>query len=167
MPEHLEYLLVAGALVVQEARVLFVRQTYPPYVGLWGFPTGVVDPGELVDVAALRETQEEAGITAQSQGVLSLYSVGGPRPMLYVVVLAAHVSGTPTPDGSENDRAAYLTWDEIDALHNQGLIIPPCYEMARHYFAGPPRLLTAAGDVTQHRGRGDLPARLFMGSGPL
>jgi len=28
-------LVVAGALVVRDGQVLFVRQTYPPFEGLW------------------------------------------------------------------------------------------------------------------------------------
>lgn len=132
-PHHIP--VVAGALVVRDGQVLFVRQTYPPFEGLWGFPTGLPDPGETVDMAAVRETREEAGIEPEIEGLIGVHNVGGAGGFLYVVYLCHHVAGEPVPDGVENDRAAYLSPVALDDRGDEA-IIPPCAEMARRFWAG-------------------------------
>ena len=133
-------MVVAGALVVRNGQILFVRQTYPPFEGLWGFPTGLPEPGETVDAAAQRETEEEAGIKAEIEGLIGLHNVAGEGGFLYLVYLCRHVAGDPVPDGLEHDRAAYLAPSELDALGNEA-IIPPCAEMAQRFWEGDCRLL--------------------------
>jgi ADP-ribose pyrophosphatase YjhB (NUDIX family) len=133
-------LIVAGALVVRNGEILFVRQTYPPFERLWGFPTGLPDPGELVDAAALRETREEAGIEAEIEGLIGVHNAGGDDGFFYVVYLCHHVGGEPVPDGVENDRAAYLSPSGLEVLGDER-IIPPCAEMARRFWAGDYHLL--------------------------
>jgi 8-oxo-dGTP diphosphatase len=137
-------MVVAGALVVREGQVLFVRQTYPPFEGLWGFPTGLPDPGETVDEAALRETREEAGIEAELEGLIGVHNKGGEGGFFYVVYLCRHVSGEPVPDGVENDRACYFSSFDLDTLGDEA-IIPPCAEMARRFWAGDYHLLEPWG----------------------
>lgn len=36
--------------------------------GLWGFPKGIVDPGETPEQTALKEAEEEAGLYGRIQG---------------------------------------------------------------------------------------------------
>jgi len=56
-------MVVAAALVDGDGRVL-VQQRPPgkPMAGLWEFPGGKVDPGELPEAALCRELEEELGI---------------------------------------------------------------------------------------------------------
>ena len=58
-------IVAVGAAVVQGGRVLFVRQTYPPFAGEWVVPAGHPEPGETVDQAIRRELREEAGLEAR------------------------------------------------------------------------------------------------------
>ena len=106
--------VVAGALIKKEAKVLLVRQTYGRLTGYWGLPTGFVDAGEQPHIAALRETQEEAGISATLIGLqsVSIFDLDG-QPALYMAFLGEHQSGEPVPDGVENDRARYFSADEL------------------------------------------------------
>ncbi len=117
--------LCVGAVVQRGDRVLFVRQTYGENLtGVWTLPWGFVQ-GVLPDgqpdpphVAALREALEEGGITAAVEGLLGIQnhvSRDG-EPRVYLLFLCRHVSGTPTPDGVETDRAAYVSLAELDAL---------------------------------------------------
>ncbi|MEZ4498997.1 MAG: NUDIX domain-containing protein [Thermomicrobiales bacterium] len=48
-----------GAVVVGEAGILLVRMTYGPTKGRYMLPGGIVDPGETLDVAVVREVREE------------------------------------------------------------------------------------------------------------
>lgn len=119
-------IVCVGAVVLRDQKVLFVRQTYGHSLkGRWTLPwgfvhgkdaTGLPDPPE---VATLRETREEGGVIAEIEGLLGVQNhisrTGEPR--LYLLFLCRHVSGEPTPDGQETDKAAYFSLEELDALN--------------------------------------------------
>ncbi len=106
--------VVAGALIKKDDQILLVRQTYGRLTGYWGLPTGFVDAGEEPHVAALRETKEEANITASLIGLqsVSIFELDG-QPALYMAFLGEHQSGEPVPDGVENDGARYFSQEEL------------------------------------------------------
>ncbi|MGH6812801.1 MAG: NUDIX hydrolase [Methylocella sp.] len=58
------YLGVSVA-VFRAGRVLLARRTKPPYAGAFSLPGGLVEVGETLAAAALREVQEELQIIAR------------------------------------------------------------------------------------------------------
>lgn len=108
--------LAAGCLVVRGERVLLVRRGIEPGYGTWVFPGGHVDRGETVEEAALRETREEAGVDAEIEALLGLYSYPG-RPVI-VAVFRAHLSdGSPEPSPlDETLEVGWFTADEVEEL---------------------------------------------------
>ncbi|HSH82418.1 MAG TPA: NUDIX domain-containing protein [Herpetosiphonaceae bacterium] len=113
----LNMLVVVGAAVRRDDKLLFVRQRMGPLKGYWCLPTGLVEPGEPPELAAIRETREEAGITALVQGILAVSNIEwhGQR-QLYIVFLCDHAAGEPTPDGSETDQACYVSLADIERM---------------------------------------------------
>lgn len=105
--------LMAGAVTLRGDRALFVSQTYGSLQDQWGIPWGVVEAGESPAAAALRETREEGGIVAHVEGLIGLQCSSW-ESAVGLVFLCQHVSGEPTPDGRETDRAAYLSLEEMD-----------------------------------------------------
>jgi len=116
--------LCVGAVVLRGEKVLFVRQTYGKLKGRWSLPWGFVDgrrpdgSPESPDEAATRETLEEAGIKARVEALLGIqnHCTEEGNPSLYVLYLCRHVSGEPTPDNRETDRAAYLSLNEMESF---------------------------------------------------
>lgn len=82
----------------------------------WAVPGGAVDLGESVAEAAIRETQEESGITCEITGLVGIYSDpkhvilytsnGEVRQEFSIVLTARPVSGTPTP----SDESTQVRW---------------------------------------------------------
>jgi ADP-ribose pyrophosphatase YjhB (NUDIX family) len=116
--------LCVGAIVLRGDKVLFVRQTYGKLTGVWSLPWGLLDGvgpdggPEPPHQAAVRETQEEAGVTAEVEGLLGIqnHTTQDGKLALYLLYLGHHVSGEPVPDNYETDRAAYFSLDEIESL---------------------------------------------------
>lgn len=114
--------LCVGAVVRRENKVLFVRQTYGGLKGKWSLPWGFVDDDadsrtpDTPDAAALRETQEEAGVTAELEGLIGVQNHANPEgePRVYLIFLCRHAAGEPTPDGHETDQAAYFSLEDMD-----------------------------------------------------
>ncbi len=112
-------LLVLPSVVVfprdDDGRFLLVRIAD---TGLWAHIGGAIEPDESPEQAALREAQEEAGVTLRLGPILGV--VGGPEfRMTYpngdqtsyvsTVFDATVIGGTPTPDGDETTAAKW--WD--------------------------------------------------------
>ncbi len=57
-------LCAALALVVRDGKVLLVRRGKLSHPDKWGFPGGLIELGESIFDAALRELAEETGVTA-------------------------------------------------------------------------------------------------------
>jgi 8-oxo-dGTP pyrophosphatase MutT (NUDIX family) len=116
-------LLLAPSVAVlardDEGRVLMVlnRDT-----GLWQTIGGMLEPDESPQEAACREAYEEAGVTVELRGILTV--VAGPRfrvtypngdQMAYVATVfdAVVVGGEPRPDGEETSAVEWFTLDEL------------------------------------------------------
>jgi len=58
-----------GAVVLRDGHVLLVRRDRPPAEGKWSVPGGLVNLGETMEAAAVREVREECGLRVRLQGV--------------------------------------------------------------------------------------------------
>lgn len=66
-----QYAIAAvGAVLLQDNKVLLVKRGYPPGLGKWSIPGGVVEAGEKLVEAAKRELKEETGLEAEPLGIL-------------------------------------------------------------------------------------------------
>ncbi|XP_061339777.1 nudix hydrolase 2-like isoform X2 [Gastrolobium bilobum] len=74
IPGNATHQVGVGALVVNEKREVLVVQEKSGHfqgTGAWKFPTGVVDQGEDICVAAVREVKEETGVDSEFMEVLA------------------------------------------------------------------------------------------------
>ena len=59
-----------GAVVIKNDSILLIKRGYPPGKGYWAVPGGVVEAGEKLTEAVLRELEEETGLTGDVVGVV-------------------------------------------------------------------------------------------------
>jgi ADP-ribose pyrophosphatase YjhB (NUDIX family) len=50
-------LVGVGAIIIEDGRVALVKRAHPPLDGEWSIPGGVLEVGELVREAAVREAR--------------------------------------------------------------------------------------------------------------
>ena len=62
-----------GAIIIDGTRVLLVKRAHPPIQGQWSIPGGVLEVGELVREAAIREAREETGLLVEPGELLGVY----------------------------------------------------------------------------------------------
>jgi len=123
-----------GTVVLQNARVLFVRQAKGhSLAGQWSIPWGIVDDGESPEDAALRETNEESGVTAKIEGLLGIQNLRR-AGWVGIIFLCHHAEGQPVSDGIETDKAAYFSLEEIDSFDEP--FEPWCEWLARRVLRG-------------------------------
>lgn len=66
-------LVGVGAIIIQDNRVVLVKRAHPPIQGQWSIPGGVLEVGELVREAAIREAREETGLIVEPTDLLGVY----------------------------------------------------------------------------------------------
>jgi len=66
-------LVGVGAIIIENSRVLLVKRAHPPLQAQWSIPGGVLELGELVREAAIREAREETGLTVEPGELLGVY----------------------------------------------------------------------------------------------
>jgi len=62
-----------GAVIVDGDRVVLVKRAHPPIQGQWSIPGGVLEVGELVREAAVREAREETGLIVEPGELLGVF----------------------------------------------------------------------------------------------
>jgi 8-oxo-dGTP pyrophosphatase MutT (NUDIX family) len=110
----------AAAVVAVDAneRVCLVRQ-YRHAVDdfLWEIPAGKLDPGELPEVCAVRELQEETGVAAKRWASLGIYI---PAPSLFTELIHLYLArdltvGDANPDADEELEMQWMPLKEAIA----------------------------------------------------
>jgi 8-oxo-dGTP diphosphatase len=61
--------LAVSAAIFRDGRVLIARRAHPPAQGLFTLPGGVVEVGETLIEAVVREVREETGLTIEPIGL--------------------------------------------------------------------------------------------------
>ena len=152
------YNIGVGGAVVKDDRLLLVRRLSRRGRGNWQIPGGFVEQNETMEIAVIREVEEEAGVTASVQGVLGIrnrYDEEGGNS-LYIVMRLSPRSGNPNPDMKEVDQAKYFRLSEIQALEQ---ISPVNIEVAQRALTQDYNLLFAQTIDQPDRG----PYTLFLG----
>lgn len=81
-------LVVAVALIDVEGRVLVQeRPAGKPMAGLWEFPGGKVEDGEVVEHALVRELEEELGIIVDPKHLKSACFASEPLDVAHLLLL--------------------------------------------------------------------------------
>lgn len=103
MVHFLDPKLVAGVIVDMDRKLVMIKRDLEPGLGLWTFPAGFVDRGEVVEEAAKREVREETGLEVELGGLVGVYSRDGDTNIL--VVYAGKVTGGELQAGEEVQEA--------------------------------------------------------------
>ena len=66
-------LVGVGAVIIEGGRVALVRRGQPPLLGEWSIPGGVLEVGETLREAAMREAREETGLIVNAGELLGIF----------------------------------------------------------------------------------------------
>ncbi|MBD3257701.1 NUDIX domain-containing protein [candidate division GN15 bacterium] len=85
----------AGAIVVENDRVLLVKRAHPPRIGWWCIPAGFMEWREHPSQTAIRELEEETGLRVKLTSFFEVYSgTDDPRNnAVLMLYLADRISG--------------------------------------------------------------------------
>lgn len=109
-----QYGMAAGfALRDAEGRLLLVHQAYGERV--WDFVGGGAEPGESPEETAIREAQEEIGLTVEPRGLIGVY-FNRTRGLFIFVFAGVVTGGTLTLQADEIAEIGWFAPDDLPPI---------------------------------------------------
>jgi ADP-ribose pyrophosphatase YjhB (NUDIX family) len=115
-------LVGVGAIIIQGNQVVLVKRGHAPLQGKWSIPGGVLEVGETLRRAAIREAFEETGLSIEPGELLGVFErvlpdEEGRMKYHYVLIdfLCRRVAGELTA-GDDADEVRWFRRDELAAL---------------------------------------------------
>lgn len=136
-------ILAASVAVFRDGRVLLAERVNPPSAGCFSLPGGLVEVGEGLEDAALRELAEETGVRARIVGfnghveVIAHDDEGRvERHFVVASFVAEWLAGEPVP----SPKVGAVTWADPDSLGGLRLTpgLAPLLERAAAMIGRPP-----------------------------
>ena len=102
----------------RELQILLIERGNEPYKGYWAFPGGFMNMDESAEQCALRELQEETGLTINMLKQLGAFTDvhRDPRGRVVSIAFYALVRPTEVKGGDDASEARWFAIDEVPRL---------------------------------------------------
>jgi len=92
----------AGVILVEEGEVLLVKRRFDPRAGTWCLPAGFMESGETPEQTAVRELEEETGLSVELTGLFGVYAgFDDPRVRAVLILYTAERTGGELRPGDD------------------------------------------------------------------
>ncbi len=115
---------VSAAVIVRDGRVLLVRRALEEGDLRWQFPAGKLEAGESPEQAAVRETEEETGLTVEAVKTLGDRVHPNTGRLMHYVACAPISGEAHVADAEELAEVAWVAHAEIPDYVPYGLFEP-------------------------------------------
>jgi 8-oxo-dGTP diphosphatase len=94
---------VTATLVPMDGGLVLVKRKFPPYVDDWCLPGGFIEAMEEPEESAIREVEEETGLTVEIERILGAFSPGKGINVIIIFYLAKATTGRLVPGDDASD----------------------------------------------------------------
>lgn len=113
-------LVGVGALILDDGKLLLIRRGAQPGQGKWSIPGGLVELGENVQDAMIRETKEEVGLDVEAVKLMDVFDSvtlddqGRIQYHFVVVNFLARIVGGTVRTASDILEAKWVPVEEVE-----------------------------------------------------
>lgn len=115
-------IIAVAAVIIEDNRFVLVKRGTPPHQGEWTIPGGILECGESLREAVIREAKEETSLTVKPVALVEVFeriirNQEGRIQFHYVIMdyLCEVIDGTLRA-GEDADDARWLTQAELNDL---------------------------------------------------
>jgi 8-oxo-dGTP diphosphatase len=111
-----------GALIIRKDSILLVERGRAPLKGFWSLPGGVLELGEQLNAAIVREVKEETGLDVQPVNVVEIFErimrdkAGKPEYHYVLVDYFCKVTGGDLAAGDDSKKAEWIKRKDLPTL---------------------------------------------------
>jgi len=102
---------VTATVVPMENGLVLVKRKFPPFVDDWCLPGGFIEAMEDPEASAIREVEEETGLTVQIDRLLGAFSPGKGINVIILFYLAKPAKGTLVAGDDASDVNCFAESD--------------------------------------------------------
>jgi ADP-ribose pyrophosphatase YjhB (NUDIX family) len=104
----------AGAIVIQDGRILLVKRAFPPKAGWWCLPAGFMEWSEHPTQTAVRELKEETGLDIKLESLFEVYSGNDdPRTNAVLILYLASVTGGQAKPADDAEEIRFFDFENL------------------------------------------------------
>ncbi len=104
----------AGAMIVDDGKILLVRRAAPPKIGYWCLPAGFMEFEEHPTQTTVREIKEETGLDIDIEQVFEIYSGNDdPRTNAVLILYSARITGGKLIAGDDASEARFFSFTDL------------------------------------------------------
>jgi 8-oxo-dGTP pyrophosphatase MutT (NUDIX family) len=107
--------IVAGVVINRDKKYLLVQEKQPRAYGLWNLPAGRVDKGDSIEITAIKEAKEEAGVDVELIRKIDIFQQTADEPVKHAFE-AKIVGGEVNFPEDEILDARWFAFDEIKSM---------------------------------------------------
>ena len=117
-PEH--PMVGVGAIIVQNGKILIVRRSSEPGKGKWSVPGGLVELGETVEQAVVREVREECGLDVEVDRLIDVvdsmtFDRNGRLKYHFIILdFFVKIKGGKLRPGDDAKEAMWVSLEEVE-----------------------------------------------------
>lgn len=110
----------AGALILENGKLLLIKRGAKPGQGRWSIPGGLVELGELVQNAVVREVKEECGLDIEVERLIDVFDSitrdekGRVQYQFVVVNFLAKIKGGILKNADDVLEARWTSLNEVE-----------------------------------------------------
>ena len=109
--------VIVGVCVVEDGKVLMVKEAKKKCYGKWNFPAGHLDRNEDIFVGAVREAKEETGFDVELTGMLPIINYSGEDDeLIKISFMAKRISGEVEYDKNEILEVKWIPIEELEKM---------------------------------------------------
>jgi 8-oxo-dGTP diphosphatase len=112
-----------GAVVIQDGKIALIKRGNEPSKGKWTIPGGLVELGESLEVAVIRETKEEVCLDVENPTLIGVVDnvdldEQGKVKYHYVIIdYLVHVKSGVIQAASDAEELRWVPFDEVESYN--------------------------------------------------
>ncbi|HWP91393.1 MAG TPA: NUDIX hydrolase [Thermodesulfobacteriota bacterium] len=105
-------------IITDDKKIILVKRVFDPYQDQWALPGGIVEYGETVEEAAIREAKEETGLDIKIEKLVGVYSAPDrdPRGHFVSVCFLCKPVGGEIKTSEETKEVKAFSKEEIKGI---------------------------------------------------
>ena len=138
-----------GALILRKDSILLVERGRAPLKGFWSLPGGVLELGEQLGAAIVREVKEETGLDVEPVNVVEIFErimrdkAGEPEYHYVLIDYFCKVRGGELAAGDDSSKAEWVKRKDLGSLKLTEGTLPVIEQTFERYTASGKRKQTA------------------------
>jgi len=104
----------AGAIIIENDRILLVKRAHPPRINWWCLPAGFMEWHEHPEETAVRELEEETGLKIELTSFFEMYTGSDdPRTNALLILYLARIVGGELRASDDALEVRFFGFDEL------------------------------------------------------